>query len=305
MLRFIVRRVAFSVLIVLGASAFVFGLSRAAGDPRLLYLTEYVTPEIWDQWGKAMGLDKPLVAQYFIWLSKAVRGDFGTSLRDQVNALTVIARRVPATAQLAAGAFTFALAVGIPLGVLSAVKRGSILDYIGRTFALLGQAMPAFWLGIMLVLLFAVQLDWLPSARRGGISHFILPSITLGWPTASGILRLVRSAMLEILDSEYIKFARAKGVSNALIVWKHALRNAIIAPLTFAGMMLAAFLTGAVVTETVFAWPGLGRLAVLSVFSNDFPVVTGIVMLFTVLYVIMNLFVDVAYAYIDPRIRYQ
>jgi peptide/nickel transport system permease protein len=252
-----------------------------------------------------MGLDKPLVAQYFIWLSKAGRGDFGTSLRDQVNALTVIARRVPATAQLAAGAFTFALAVGIPLGVLSAVKRGSLWDYIGRTFALLGQAMPAFWLGIMLVLLFAVQLGWLPSARRGGISHFILPSITLGWPTASGILRLVRSAMLEILDSEYIKFARAKGVSNTLIVWKHALRNAIIAPLTFAGMMLAAFLTGAVVTETVFAWPGLGRLAVLSVFSNDFPVVTGIVMLFTVLYVIMNLFVDVAYAYIDPRIRYQ
>jgi peptide/nickel transport system permease protein len=217
---------------------------------------------------------------------------------------TVIVERIPATLQLAASAAFFSVIVGVPLGVLSAVKRGSLLDYAGRTLALFGQALPPFWLGIMLILLFAVRIDWLPTSGRGGITHYILPSITLGWLTASGLLRIVRSSMLEVLDSEYIKLARAKGVSNRSVIWKHAFRNALLAPLTYAGLLLAAFITGAVVTETVFGWPGLGRLAVQSVNNNDFPTMTGIVLLFTVSYLGMNLLVDIAYAYIDPRIRY-
>lgn len=251
-----------------------------------------------------MGLDRPLVVQYAIWIADAVRGDFGQSLSQRTNSLEVIAARIPATLQLALGAFAFALLVGLPLGVLSAVKRGSAVDYLGRAVALFGQALPPFWLGIMLILIFAVRLGWLPTSRQGGIENFILPSITLGWLAASGILRLVRSSMLEVLDSEYVKLARAKGVGRLHVVWKHAFRNAILAPLTYAGLLLASLITGAVVTETVFAWPGLGRLAVQAVYANDFPVITGVVMLFTVVYVGMNFLIDVAYGYFDPRIRY-
>ena len=249
----------------------MFALVHKTGDPRDVLLTTYTSQEQYDAWGERWGLDKPLVVQYGIWLGNALKGDFGESLRELRPVRKVILERIPATLQLAAGAMIFSLVVGVPLGILSAVKRGTVWDYVGRTFALFGQALPPFWLGIMLILLFAVQISWLPTSGRGGINHYILPSITLGWLTASGILRIVRSAMLEVLGSEYIKLARAKGVSSRSIVWKHALRNAMLAPLTFGGLILAAFFTGAVVTETVFAWPGLGRLAVQSVNNNDFP----------------------------------
>jgi peptide/nickel transport system permease protein len=275
-----------------------------AGDPRALYVDEYTTAESYAAMGKAMGLDKPLVAQYMIWISKAVRGDFGRSLFTRTAALPVILERVPATMQLAAGAFAFALLTGIPLGVMSAIKRGTVWDYLGRAFALYGQALPAFWLGIVLILVFAVQLGWLPTGQRGGWNHYVLPSVTLGWGASAGFVRLTRSAMLEVLDSEFVKLARAKGVREHVIVWKHTFRNALIAPLTYAGVLLAAFLTGAVVTESVFAWPGLGRLAVRAVFNNDFPVMTGVVMFFTGFYVLLNFLVDFLYALIDPRIRY-
>jgi len=302
--RFLVRRLIYLVVVILIATVLVFTLSRLSGDPRALFLSEYTSQADWDAWGREMGLDKPYVFQYAIWLGKAVRGDFGVSLRDQTPAFGVIVSRIPATLQLALGAFVFALVTGIPLGVLSAVKRGSAWDYIGRIFALLGQSMPAFWLGIMLILVLAVQLDWFPTGRRGGITHFILPSITLGWGAAAGFVRLIRSSMLEILDSEYIKFARSKGVGGPTIIWKHAFKNAAIAPLTFAGLLLAGLITDAVVTETVFAWPGLGRLGVDAVFNNDFPIMAGVVLIVSVMYVGVNLVVDVAYALIDPRIRY-
>jgi peptide/nickel transport system permease protein len=217
----------------------------------------------------------------------------------------MIRQRIPATLQLAGAAWLFVLATGLPLGVLSAVKRGGIWDYAGRAFALFGQALPPFWLGIMLMLLFAVQLGWLPSGQRGGLDHYVLPAITLGWLASAGMLRLVRSSMLEVLDSEYIKFARSKGVGKALIIWKHALKNALIPPLTFGALLLAAFLTGTVVTETVFAWPGLGRLTVTAITHNDFPVMTGAVLVFVILYMGTVFLIDVAYAYLDPRIRYQ
>lgn len=297
-------RLLYSVLVALATSIFVFALAQKTGDPRNVFLTSYTSQEQWDAWGERFGLDRPLIVQYGIWLSKAVRGDFGESLRELRPVGTVIKERIPATLQLATGAFLFSVLIGVPLGVLSAVKRGTPWDYAGRTFALFGQAMPPFWLGIMLILLFAVRIDWLPTSGRGGITHYILPSITLGWLTTSGILRIVRSSMLEVLDSEYIKLARAKGVHPRAIIWKHAFRNALLAPLTFGGLILAAFITGAVVTETVFGWPGLGRLAVQSVNNNDFPTMTGIVLLFTLAYLGMNLLVDIAYAYVDPRIRY-
>ena len=303
MARFIVRRLFYMVAVIVLVTMFVFALSRASGDPRTVFMNEYTTQDAWDAWGREYGLDKPLVVQYVIWLGKAVRGDLGKSLRENRPVVDVIVERVPATVQMALGSFIFAAGVGIPLGVLSAIKRGSRWDHLGRTIALFGQALPPFWLGIMLILIFAVQLDWLPTGRRGGIDHFILPCITLGWLTASGLLRIVRSAMLEVLDSEYIKMARAKGVNEFKIVWKHAFRNAMIAPLTFAALIFVAFLTGAVVTETVFSWPGLGRLAVTSVKNLDLPVLNGVVLLLTFLYLAMNFLTDMLYAVIDPRIR--
>ena len=304
MARFILIRLFYALVVAFATSIFVFAMAHKTGDPRTVFLTTYTSQEQWDAWGERWGLDRPLIVQYSIWLGRAARGDLGESLRALRPVKTVIIERIPATLQLAASAAFFSVIIGVPLGVLSAVKRGSLLDYAGRTLALFGQALPPFWLGIMLILLFAVRIDWLPTSGRGGITHYILPSITLGWLTASGLLRIVRSSMLEVLDSEYIKLARAKGVSNRSVIWKHAFRNALLAPLTYAGLLLAAFITGAVVTETVFGWPGLGRLAVQSVNNNDFPTMTGIVLLFTVSYLGMNLLVDIAYAYIDPRIRY-
>ena len=292
------------IVVVVFATLFVFLMARAAGDPRTVYLSEYTTKADWDKWGEEMGLDRPIYVQYVTWLAKAATGEFGTSLRDQIDAFDVIKARIPATLQLSGGALLFATIVGVPLGVLSAVRRGSFWDYAARIFSLGGQSIPGFWLGIMLILLFAVQLELLPVGRRGGIEHYILPSIALGWSSAAGFTRLIRSAMLEILDSEFVVFARAKGVNSRVIIWKHAFRNAVIVPLTFSGLLVASYITGTVVTETVFAWPGLGRLAVDAVFNNDFPVVTGVVLIFTLIYVGINLLVDIAYAVIDPRIRY-
>ena len=292
------------IVVVVFATLFVFLMSRASGDPRSLYLSEYTTKADWDKWGEEMGLDKPIFIQYVTWLGKAATGEFGTSLRDQIDAFDVIKARIPATLQLSGGALIFATIVGVPLGVLSAVRRGSFWDYFARVFSLGGQSVPGFWLGIMLIMVFAVQFDLLPTGRRGGFDHYILPSIALGWSSAAGFTRLIRSAMLEILDSEYVVFARAKGVNSRVIIWEHAFRNAVIVPLTFSGLLVASYITGTVVTETVFAWPGLGRLAVDAVFNNDFPVITGVVLIFTLIYVVINLLVDLAYVVIDPRIRY-
>ena len=286
---------------------FIFALSRAGGrDPRAMYMSENIAGrEAWEALGREMGLHRPLPVQYGIWMGGVFRGDFGTSVREQRDAMDVVLERLPATLQLAVGAIAFTVLLGVPLGVLSAVRRSSLWDYSGRVFALLGQAMPAFWLGIMLIIIFSVQLDLLPSGRRGGLDHYILPSITVGWFTAAGLLRLMRSAMLEILDSEFVTYARAKGVASQLLIWKHAFRNALIPPLTYAGLLLGSFLTGTVIAERVFAWPGIGRLAVQAVLDNDFPIMAATMLLFTTIYVGTSLAVDLLYAYIDPRIRYE
>ena len=300
---FLARRITYSIVLLLATTIFVFVMSRQTGDPRHLFLSEQSTKAEWEAWGVELGLDKPTWQQYVIWLGNAVTGDFGESIRQRRPSLDVVAERIPATLELAAGSFLFAILTGIPLGVLSALRRGSILDYIGRTFALVGQAAPVFWLGIVLVLIFSVNLGWLPVARRGGWEHYILPSITLGWLFASSFLRLTRSAMLEVLDSEFIKFARAKGVHDARVIWKHAFRNALLPSLTYAGLLLAGLITGAVITETIFSWPGLGSLAVTSVLQLDFPVLTAIVCVITLAYAGMALLIDLLYAVADPRIR--
>ncbi len=314
---FLARRLLYALLSVVSATAIVFALSRMAGDPRLLYAKPGgygVSEEQYEALGKKLGLDKPLVVQYFMWLGRMLRGDMGKTLLDEKPVSRVLREKIGATLQLGLAAWLFATVVGVPLGVVSAIRRGTILDYLARGFALFGQALPAFWVGIIAVLIFAVHLGWFPSGTRGthrgfplaweNIRFYILPAVTLGWLAAAGYLRLTRSAMLEVLDSEFIKLARAKGVTNLKVVWKHAFRNALIPPLTFSALLMAGFITGAVVVETVFAWPGLGRLAVEAVNNNDFPVLTGSVLLFTVIFVTMNLLADLAYGYIDPRIRY-
>ena len=305
MARFLIRRAVLGLFVMWFATIVVFSLSRAAGDPRYLFVSEYSTREQWDEWGVRFGLDRPYPMQYLIWLGSAVKGNFGESIYFNDEPKKIIGGRWLATAQLAVGAYTFALVVGVPLGVWSAISRGTILDLLARSIALVGQAMPGFWLGIMLILLFSVQLNLLPTSGFGGWKHHVLPSITLGWFPAAGILRLVRSSMLDTLDSEYIKFARAKGVSGRKIIWKHGLRNAVIVPLTYAGILLAAFITGAVVTETVFFWPGLGRLSVQAVFNTDFPMLSALVLLFTATFLVVNLAIDLLYLVIDPRIRIQ
>ena len=278
-----------------------------AGDPRDLFAgTEgyAFTPEAWEQMGKDLGLDKPFVIQYALWLGRMVRGDWGETLIGRVDVFSVIKEKIPATAKLAAVAWVVSTIIGVPLGVLSAVRRATVWDYGGRVIALFGQATPSFWVGIMAILIFAVYLRWLPSGRTGEWEHFVLPTLTLATEPLAGYLRLTRSAMLEILDSEYITLARAKGVSSQSVIWKHALRNAIIPPLTVSGILLAGLMTGSVIVESVFAWPGVGRLAVQAVLDNDFQVLTGVVLLFTAVYVALSFVVDITYAVIDPRIRY-
>jgi len=303
LLIFIGRRILYTLFSLIAATAIVFFLSRATGDPRNVLITGYFSQEIWDAWGIQMGLDKPLVVQYLIWLKSAALGDFGTSINSARPALDLIKEKIPATLQLASVSFFLSFLVGIPLGIVSATNRKSFWDYFARSFALVGQALPPFWLGLMLILIVSVQFGWVPAGGRGGPSYYVLPCITLAWTAASGNVRMMRSAMLEVLDSEFVKLARAKGAGNTRVVWKHAARNAMIAPLTYAGLVLASFLAGTVVTETVFAWPGLGRLAVDSVMQTDFPVMTGVVLVLTCIYLIIALLIDILYAFIDPRIR--
>lgn len=309
---FLIRRLLFTFISVIGATAFVFTLSRMAGDPVLLYAKPAgygMTEEYLDNLRKELGTDKPLVVQYFLWMGRVVRGDLGRTLLARQSVAKVIREKIFNTFQLAFAGWLFATLVGVPLGVLSAVKRGTVWDYLGRAFALFGQALPPFWIGLVGILIFAVYLGWLPAGFKGdGISvkHFILPAITIGWGASAGYVRLTRSAMLEILDSEFVKLARAKGLSGSMVIWKHALRNAIIPPLTFSFLLLAGLLNGAVVAEVVFAWPGLGRVALVqAVNNNDFPLLTGAVLVFILIYLVVSFSADVLYAVIDPRIRYQ
>ena len=304
MQRYLVRRLLITVITVLAVSVIIFALARAAGDPRYLLLPVTATEEQFDALGRTLGLDKSYPHQYWLFLKAMVQGDFGDSIVDRRPAIDVIGERIQATFELGFAALVWSTIVGVPLGILGAVRRDSIFDRVGKIIALIGQSAPPFWIGIMLIFFFAVRLEWLPPTGREDFKSIILPAITLGWWFVAVNMRLIRSAMLDVLDSEYIKLARAKGASQTSIIWKHALKNALIPALTFAGISLGSLVTGAVVVELVFAWPGLGRLAVQSMYTSDYPVLQGVVIIFTLLYLTSALLVDILYAYIDPRIRY-
>jgi len=301
---FLLQRFASMIGTLLVMSLVIFLTARIAGDPRTHLLSETASRQDYEELGRRLGLDLPLPVQYGIFLRQLAVGDFGTSISQRRATLELIAERMPSTLALAGFAATFAIMIGGGLGILTAVRRGGWVDKIVQIVALTGQAMPAFWLGIMLIFLFAVNLRWLPPSGQREWNSFLLPGITLGWFFVAALLRLVRSSMLDVLNTEYVKLARAKGLRWHSVLFKHALRNALIAPLAFAGVMLGNLITGSLVVETVFAWPGLGQLAVQAVFAADYPLLQGIVMIFTALYMLCALLVDVVYAAVDPRVRY-
>ena len=314
MRRFLARRLLFAILSLFGASIAVFGLAHAKEDPVNLFIREQsygVSPEVLQAMKEKWGLDKPLIVQYFVWAGNVFHGDLGRSVETGRKVVDILKERWGATIQLAITAWIFGTLTGIPLGVLSALKRGTVWDYVARGLALFGQSLPAFWIGIVGILVFAVFLGWLPVATRGtGLpflqqwKYYVLPTLVLGWAPMAGYLRITRSAMLEVLDSEYVKLARAKGVANNWVIWKHAFRNALIQPLTIAALLLAGYMDGAVLVEMVFAWPGVGRVAIEAVNQNDFMIMTGAVLLFTILHTGMSFVSDLVYTLVDPRIRY-
>lgn len=310
MQRYILIRVAQSVLVLFAVSVIIFGLARLSGNPLDLLVPEDAEPEDIVEMERKWQLDRPLHVQYLTFLSNALRGDFGKSLRyTNKDAIDMVFQRFPATLLLAGLALLISTSIAVPVGVLSALKKDTPTDISAKIFALLGQSAPSFWVGIMLMWIFAVQLGWLPTSGIGdpGIDrlvHLLLPALAIGWYQVAALMRLVRSSMLEVMDSEFVKLARIKGVSEVRVVWKHALRNAAIAPITLFGLLVAQLITGTVVTETVFAYPGVGLLAVDAIRFRDFQVMQTIVVIFAVIFVGINLLVDVLYAYVDPRIRY-
>jgi peptide/nickel transport system permease protein len=281
MQRFIILRIGQSIIAVFLVSIIVFALSHVSGDPTSVMLPMgEATPEDIAALKARWGLDKPLYVQYWVFLTNALRGDFGDSYAfGGQSAMGMVMSRFPATLQLAGAALFVTIALGVPLGVITAVKKDTVLDYQGKALAFLGQSIPGFWLGILLMWVFAVQLGWLPTSGKGGIQHLIMPAITLGLFQVAAMLRLTRSSMLEVLDSEFVKLARIKGIQEWRIVWKHALRNAFIAPLTYSAIIIGSFFTGTVVVETVFSWPGVGQLAVGAVTSRDFQVLQEVVII--------------------------
>ena len=300
---YLLRRFAQSLLVLLGVSFVVFGILFLTGDPALVLLPPDATIDDIAKFRKEMGFDDPFFVQYGRFLYGALRGDFGQSIRHGEPAFELVMERMPATFELSGAALLIALCLAIPAGILSAVRRNTILDYISTVVALLGQSMPTFWLGIMLILLFSVQWNLLPSSGRGGWENMLLPAVTLGLFTTARITRLTRSGMLEVLNQDYIRTARAKGVANPPIVWKHALKNAAIPIVTIVGIELGTLLGGSVITETIFAWPGVGRLSVQAIYNRDYPVVQAAVFTLAATFVLVNRLVDVIYTYLDPRIR--
>jgi peptide/nickel transport system permease protein len=282
----------------------VFILSRSIGDPAEVFTARYSNADATQMMAQRLGLDKPLYQQYAIFIGQLLRGDLGTSVRNGTPVTQTLGERLPATFTLALSAMAIALAFSIPLGVLSAVYRDTLIDWVAKVVAFLGQSMPPFWLGIMLIILFAVVLGLVPPAGRSGISSYILPGFTLAWATMAGMVRLVRSSMLDVLDSDYVTMARAKGLPEVVVVSKHALRNALIPVITYSSLVFGAFMNGSIVIEQVFVWPGIGRVALEGVTGRDFPLVQGVVIVFGSFFILINLFVDILYAFIDPRIKY-
>ena len=305
MQRYIVIRLFHAVLALIGVSIIVFALIRIAGSPLDVLAPLNATEEDRARVAALWGFDRPLHEQYFRFVWNALQLNFGDSIKFQgQTAMDLIGEALPASLQLAGFAMLFSVLMAVPVGVVSAVKKGTLIDMLGKIVALLGQSLPPFWLGIVLIWIFAVNLGWLPVSGRGGFSHVVLPGVALGWFSVAAFMRLTRSAMLNVLDTEYVKFARIKGTPEWKVVWKHALKNAAIPPLTLFGIVAGIMVTGVVTLETVFAWPGIGQLALTAVLARDYAVVQGLVLLISAMFITINLVVDVLYAYIDPRVRY-
>jgi peptide/nickel transport system permease protein len=284
----------------------VFIISRMTGDP-VSIMVDFTTPkEDRDIIRKELGLDKPIAVQYLIFIKNAVKGDFGTSIRYEEPALDLVFQRIPITLKLLAVTLVWSLMIAIPIGIISAIKRNSIFDLAGMAFTFVGQSIPSFWLGIMMIMVVGVHFRLLPISGFGDgeLSYIIMPAITLGAFGMASFARITRSSMLEVMDSDYIQTARAKGLRETFVVIKHALRNALIPIVTILGLQIAGLLGGAVITEQIFAYPGVGWLAVQSIYNRDFPVIQAIVMIVSIGVVATNFMVDIVYTIIDPRIRY-
>lgn len=300
---YIVARIAQTLVALVVITIIVSLLVRAAGDPTMILLPMDASPEDRDRLRHDMGLDKPLYLQYLIFMGNVFKGDFGTSTQFRQPALKSVLERFPATLQLASLSMVGIMVIGVPAGVYAALKRGSLSDWAIRFFALLGNSFPSFWLGIILMLLFAVWLKWLPPGGKGTPQHLVLPTVTLAWYLAGGVTRLVRSNMLEVLGRDFIRTARAKGLSGRAVTWRHAFRNALLPVVTYTGVIFLRLIAGTVVVETVFGWPGVGRAVVTSVAWRDYPMVQTVVILLGAIVLIGNLVVDILYYYIDPRLR--
>jgi peptide/nickel transport system permease protein len=312
MQRFIMIRAFHALIALFAVSIIIFSLARLSGDPLDTMLDIDATEEDEARLRAYWGLDQPLHVQYFRYLGNVVTGNMGESLRWQgQDAMGLLLQRLPATLELAFFSLIVSVILALPVGVIVAVKKDTGIDIAGKIFALFGQSMPSFALGLLLMWVFAVQLHWLPTSGRGSLffevgrpEKLIMPAIALGYFQVAAIMRLTRSSMLEVLDTEYVKLARIKGISETKVIWKHCLRNALTAPLTYFGLILGGFMTGSVVIETIFTFPGIGLLAIDAVRAKDFQVIQTVVVFFAGIYIVANLLVDILYAYMDPRIRY-
>ncbi len=305
MLRFATARIAQSIITLLILSMVVFFGSELTGDIALAMATADTTQAELEEIRRKFGLDRPAYERYGRYLFNLVQGDLGVSGTSRRQVSAMMAERIPPTLQLAGVGLFLAMLFGIPLGVLAAVKRNTILDQLAKLFAIIGMSAPQFWVAIMLIMFFGAQLKVLPTYGRGGIDHYILPGIAISLFVMAGFMRLTRSSMLEVLDSEFVKFARIKGLQERLVIFKHALKNAIIPVLTFGGVSFAGLLNGAIVVEVVFAWPGLGRLMLDAIRERDTVVIMATILASGFIYVVLSTVVDILYAYVDPRIRYQ
>jgi len=305
-LRFVARRVALTIPVLLGVATLVFLLIHLIpGDPAQAMLGEAAPQADVEALRTQLKLDRPLLEQYVDFLGGVIRGDLGTSLRTRTSVIDQIAERLPATFELALAAMLVAMVVAVPLGIAAATWRGSFVDHAAMAVAMGGMAIPNFWLGPLLAIVFAVELGWLPVSGRGGLDHLVLPAVSLGVALAAMLARMTRASLLEELREPYVRAARARGISRARAVIVHAFRNSLIPVVTILGLQFGAVLTGAVITETIFSWPGIGRLLIQSIGFRDYPLVQGCILLIAVTYVAVNLLTDLAYGLLDPRIRYQ
>lgn len=305
MRRYITVRLIQTLVTLIILSMLIFGLVRISGDPAVLMISEDATKEDYIYMRSQLGLDRPIHVQYGIFIANAVKGDLGQSVRTKKAVIQSIKEVLPNSIKLLAVSFLITILIGIPLGVMAAVKKDTYIDTSARIIAGLGQSLPTFWVGLIMINLFVVKLEILPASGMESWKHYLMPASCIGIFLMAGIVRLLRSSMLEALDSEYIRMARIKGASERAVIWKHALRNSLLSVLSFGGMYVAIMATGAILIETVFAWPGIGRFIYTGIVRHDFPVIQGTVLTAAVIVMAANLITDILYAYLDPRIRYQ